>query len=148
MEYYLKTQVEMWMIIQTGLVLQLDDTRKPVSCENWDISLMKKIEVDAKVTCTLQCGLTKEELNKVDPFSSPKDLWEKLIEIHEGISDTKDGESVSQLRAWIQDLLNGLHTISQKVENRDIIRYALNAFPRNTLRTSMVDAYCWIAGAG
>ncbi|XP_042436987.1 uncharacterized protein LOC122022951 [Zingiber officinale] len=111
MEYHLKMQVEIWMIIQIGLALPLDSTGKPISCENWDTSLMKKIEADAKTTCTLQCGLTKEELNRVGPFSSAKDLWEKLIELHEETSDTKEGESASQLHARMQDSLNGLHVI-------------------------------------
>ncbi|XP_042380452.1 uncharacterized protein LOC121972901 [Zingiber officinale] len=101
----------MWIIIQTSFSLPLDDTGKPISCENWDQSVMKKIKVDAKATKTLQCGLTKEELNQVDPFNIAKELWEKLIELDEGTFDTKDGESVSQLYARIQDLLNGLHTI-------------------------------------
>ncbi|XP_042374420.1 uncharacterized protein LOC121967949 [Zingiber officinale] len=107
----------MWIIIQTGFELPRDDTGKPVSCVNWDTSLMKKIEADAKATCKLQCGLTKEELNKVGPFLSAKELWEKLIELHKGTSDTKEGETSSQLHARIQDLLNGLHAIGQEVGN-------------------------------
>ncbi|XP_042436902.1 uncharacterized protein LOC122022853 [Zingiber officinale] len=126
MEYYLQTQLEIWMIIKTDILLPLDGTGKPVSCENWDASLIKKVEANAKVTCTLQCGLTKEELNRVGSFSSAKELWEKLIELHEGTFDMKDGESASQLHARIQDLLNSLHAIGQKMENRDIIRYKQN----------------------
>ncbi|XP_042407973.1 uncharacterized protein LOC121997565 [Zingiber officinale] len=106
MEYHLKTQIEMWVIIQT-----VDNAGKLVSCENWDTSLIKKIEADAKAIYTLQCGLTKEELNRVSPFSSVKDLWEKLIKLHEGTFDTTEGESANQLHAEIQDLLNGLHAI-------------------------------------
>ena len=53
----------------------------------------------------------------------------------------QEGETTSQLHTQIQDILNSLHAIRQKVENRDIIRYALNSFPRNTLWVSMVDAY-------
>ncbi|XP_042446560.1 uncharacterized protein LOC122031517 [Zingiber officinale] len=107
----------MWIIIQTGLELPRDGVGKPASCVNWDASLMKKVEVDAKATYTLQCGLTKEELNRVGPFSSAKELWEKLIELHKGTSNTEEGESASQLHAGIQDLLNDLHAIGQKVEN-------------------------------
>ena len=116
------------------------------------------MEANARATCTLQCGLTKEELNRVDPFSSTKELWEKLIELYEGTFETKvskrdllfnklynlkmqEGETTSQLNTRIQDILNCLHAVGKKVENRDVIRYALNAFPRNTLWASMVDAY-------
>ena len=53
----------------------------------------------------------------------------------------QEGETASSLHARIQDILNSLHRIGQKVENRDIIRYALNSFPRSTLWASMVDAY-------
>ncbi|XP_074561559.1 uncharacterized protein LOC141817832, partial [Curcuma longa] len=141
MENFLKIQFEMWMIVKTGFELPIDGDGKPTPCENWDLALIKKVEANARATCTLQCGLTKEELNRVGPFSSAKELWEKLIELHEGTSDTKEGETATQLHARIQDLLNGLHAIGQKVDNRDIIRYSLNAFPRNTLWASMVDAY-------
>ncbi|XP_074562818.1 uncharacterized protein LOC141819414, partial [Curcuma longa] len=90
METYLKIQFETWMIIKTGLRLPTDEDGKPTPCENWEPTLIKKVEADAKATCTLQCGLTKEELNRVGPFSSAKELWEKLIELHEGTSDTKE----------------------------------------------------------
>ncbi|XP_042410085.1 uncharacterized protein LOC121999466 [Zingiber officinale] len=131
MKYHLKMPIEMWIIIQTCLELPLDGVGKPVSCQNWDTTLMKKIEVDAKATCTLQFGLTKEKLNQVSPFKSAKELWEKLIELHKGTSDTKEGESASKLHAWIQDLLNGLHAVSQKVKNRDIIRNEQNMGIKN-----------------
>ena len=158
MEIYLKIQFDTWMIIKTGLELLTGTDGKPTPCENWEPAFIKKVEADAKATCTIQCGLTKEELNRVGPFSSAKELWEKLIELHEGTSETKvskrdlllnklynlkmqEGETASSLHARIQDILNSLHGIGQKVENRDIIRYALNSFPRNTLWASMVDAY-------
>ncbi|XP_042396771.1 uncharacterized protein LOC121986910 [Zingiber officinale] len=101
----------MWMIIKIGITLPLDSSGKPPSCENWDTSIIKKVKANAKATCTLQCGLTKEELNRVGPFLSSKELWEKLIELHEGTSDTKESKLASQLHARIQDLLNDLHAI-------------------------------------
>ncbi|XP_042408925.1 uncharacterized protein LOC121998196 [Zingiber officinale] len=110
----------MWMIIKTGISLPLDGLGKLVSCKNWDASLIKKVEANTKATYTLQCGLTKEEQNRVGSFASAKDLWEKLIKMHEGTSDMKDGESASQLHARIQELLNDLHAIGQEVENRDV----------------------------
>ncbi|XP_042404992.1 uncharacterized protein LOC121995279 [Zingiber officinale] len=112
----------MWIIIQTGLELPRDGTGELVSCANWDTSIMKKVKVDANATCMLQCELTKEELNKVGSFSSAKELWNKLIELHEGALDAKEGETASQLHARIQDLLNSLHAIGQRIENRDVIR--------------------------
>ncbi|XP_042466089.1 uncharacterized protein LOC122048607 [Zingiber officinale] len=121
----------MWMIIKIGITLPLDGTGNPVSCENRDSIIIKKVEANAKETCTLQCGLTKEELNRVGPFSSVKERWKKLIELHKGTSDTKESESVNQLHARIQDL-NDLHTIGQKVENHDIIRL-MHAQPRRAL---------------
>ena len=89
METFLKTQFDTWMIIKTGIQLPIDEDGKLTPCEKWEPTLIKKVEVDAKATCTLQCGLTKEELNRGGPFSTAKELWEKLIELHEGTSDTK-----------------------------------------------------------
>ncbi|XP_042425800.1 uncharacterized protein LOC122013614 [Zingiber officinale] len=116
----------MWIIIQAGFTYPAKD-RVLVPCDKWNAPIRKRIEADAKATQTLQCGLTKEELNRVGSFSSAKELWEKLIELHKRTSNTKEGESASQLYARIQDLLNGFHAISQKVENRDIIRNEQNA---------------------
>ncbi|XP_042380064.1 uncharacterized protein LOC121972464 [Zingiber officinale] len=130
----------MWIIIQTRCAYPTEDGVL-IPCDKWDTPTRKKIEANVKAIQTLQCGLTKEELNQANPFSSAKELWEKLIELHEGTSTTKVDETTSQLHARIQDLLNGLHAIRQKVENRDIIRYTLNAFKRYTLWASMVDAY-------
>ncbi|XP_074573485.1 uncharacterized protein LOC141829909 [Curcuma longa] len=118
----------MWIVIQMGFTLPTDNDDIPQPCEKWDTTTKRKIETDAKATQTLQCGLTKEELNQVGPFISVKDLWDKLIKLHEGTSDTKvskcdlllnklynikmqEGESISGLHAQIQDLLNGLHAI-------------------------------------
>ncbi|XP_074566099.1 uncharacterized protein LOC141822661 [Curcuma longa] len=128
MEYHLKTQVDMSIIIQIEFTIPTDNDGLPQSYDKWDATTKKKIEVDVKATQTLQCELTKEELNKVGPFISAKDLWDKLIELHEGTSDTKvskrdllinklynikmmEGESASGLHARIQDLLNGMHAI-------------------------------------
>ncbi|XP_074570525.1 uncharacterized protein LOC141827178 [Curcuma longa] len=111
MEYHLKMQVDMWIVIQTGFILPTDADGIPQPYEKWNVGTKCKIEANAKVTQTLQCGLTNEELNRVGPFISVKDLWGKLIELHEKTLDTKDRESVSGLHARIQDLLNGLHAI-------------------------------------
>ncbi|XP_042460472.1 uncharacterized protein LOC122043985 [Zingiber officinale] len=64
-----------------------------IACEKWETPTKRKVEADVKATQTLQCGLTKEKLNRIGPFNSAKELWEKLIELHKGTSDTKDGIS-------------------------------------------------------
>ncbi|XP_074579575.1 uncharacterized protein LOC141836066 [Curcuma longa] len=89
MKYHLKTQVDIWIIIQTRFTISTDNDGLPQSCDKCDATTEKKIEAGAKATQTLQCELTKEELNRVRPFFSAKDRWDKLIELHEGTSDTK-----------------------------------------------------------
>ncbi|XP_074566313.1 uncharacterized protein LOC141822908 [Curcuma longa] len=89
MECHLKTQVKMWIVIQMRFTIPTDNDGLPQSCKKWDASTRKKIKVNTKATQTLQCGLTKEEQNWVGPFISAKELWTKLIELHEGMSDTK-----------------------------------------------------------
>ncbi|XP_042460120.1 transitional endoplasmic reticulum ATPase homolog 2-like [Zingiber officinale] len=78
--------------------------------------MKKKTQIDFKALNIIQCGLTKEELNHINPHENAKELWDKLIELYEGTNDAK-------------------------MENRDLIRYAINTFPQNTLWTSIVDAY-------
>ncbi|MCQ7506103.1 hypothetical protein NP150_23610, partial [Salmonella enterica] len=159
MEVYLKTDIEQWFSVRRGYATPVDDrTGKLLEPEDWNPEMKKKAQVDNKALNTLQCGLTKEELNRVGPFDTAKELWDKLIELHEGTNDSKvtkrdlllnsllnmkmqEEETASQLHAQIKNLLNGLHLIGHELENRDIIRYALNAFPRNSLWASIVDAY-------
>ncbi|XP_042467049.1 uncharacterized protein LOC122050185 [Zingiber officinale] len=64
METFLKTQFDTWMIIKTGLQLTSDEDGKATPCEKWESTTIKKVEADVKATCILQCGLTKEELNR------------------------------------------------------------------------------------
>ncbi|XP_042410001.1 uncharacterized protein LOC121999378 [Zingiber officinale] len=109
--------------------------------KHWNPEMKKKAQIYFKAFNTLQCGLTKEELNRVGPHENAKEMWDKLIELHEGTNDANKGESTSQLHARIKDILNELHTINHQMENRDLIRYALNAFPRNALWASIMDAY-------
>lgn len=65
---FLKTQVEMWIIIQIRFTLPTDNFGEQLGCDKWIASVKKQIEVDVKTTQILQCGLFKEELNWVDPF--------------------------------------------------------------------------------
>ncbi|XP_074580658.1 uncharacterized protein LOC141837091 [Curcuma longa] len=142
--------MDMWIVIQTGFMIPTDNDDLPQSCEKWDATTKRKIGTDVKATQTLQCGSTKEELNRIGPFINAKDLWDKLIELNEGMSDMKlskrdllvnklynikmmKGESASGLHARIQDLLNGFHAIGQSIETWDVIRYTLKVFLRNTL---------------
>ncbi|XP_042387401.1 uncharacterized protein LOC121979479 [Zingiber officinale] len=108
----------MWIIIKTDISIPLNGTGKPISCENWDASIIKKVEANAKATCTLQCGLTKEELNRVGPFSSTKKLCEKLIELHKGTSDTKTSYllelSAQKEEASLQQIATLTELLAQK----------------------------------
>ncbi|XP_074583516.1 uncharacterized protein LOC141839623 [Curcuma longa] len=110
MEYYLKTQVQTWIIIKTGFTLPTDDKGIPVSIDKWTPEIMRAIEADAKATQILQCGLSKEELNRVGPFISAKDLWDKLIELHEGTTDTKINSGQTE---------KGIALIAGKTKNKE-----------------------------
>ncbi|XP_074590609.1 uncharacterized protein LOC141846459 [Curcuma longa] len=158
MEYYLMTEIDMWFSVMEGFTAPKDAEGKVLESAQWTTEQKRKAQANAKATVTLQCGLAKDQLNKVGPFSSARDLWNKLIELNEGTRDSRiakrdlymnqlqnfamrDNETVSELHGRIKELLNGLHSIGESLENRDTIRYALKAFPQNTLWSSMVDAY-------
>lgn len=53
----------------------------------------------------------------------------------------KEREIISQLHDRFKKILNRLHSIGERVENHDLIKYALKAFPLTTLWAFMVDAY-------
>ncbi|XP_042460245.1 uncharacterized protein LOC122043717 [Zingiber officinale] len=90
--------------------------------ERWNLEDMKKAQIDSKTLNTLQCGLTKEELNYVSLHENVKELWDKLVELHESTTNSKDGEITSQLHARIRNIMNGLHLIGHRRENHDLIR--------------------------
>ncbi|XP_042460267.1 uncharacterized protein LOC122043745 [Zingiber officinale] len=133
MEVYLKMEFNQWFNVTKGYKAPMDSAEIPMDPNNWNMEMKKKAQVDFKFLNTIQCGLTKEELNRVDPQENAKEIWDKLIELHEWTNDAKEGETVSQLHSRIKDILNGLHTIGHQIENRDLIRYAVNVFPRNAL---------------
>ncbi|XP_074575241.1 uncharacterized protein LOC141831737 [Curcuma longa] len=158
MEYYLKTDISMWFSVKEGFTPPRDEEGKELDSSRWSAEQTRKGQADAKAVVTLQCGINKDQLIKVGPFTSAKDLWNKLIELHEGTRDSriakrdlflnqlqnlsmKESETVSELHGRFKEILNGLHTVDEKVENRDLVRYVLKAFPRNALWSSMVDAY-------
>lgn len=91
------------------------------------------------------------------PFSSTKELLDKLIELQKGMRDSiimkrnllvnqlqnfamRDDKNVSQVYGRFKEVLNELHVIGEKIENWDLVRY-LKVFPRVTLWSSLVDAY-------
>ncbi|KAG6503123.1 hypothetical protein ZIOFF_035413 [Zingiber officinale] len=107
---------------------------------------------------TYKCVLPPQEVNRIGSYSSVKELWEKFLELHEGTSEAKlarrdilrnklmniqleKSEKVASLHAMVKELITGLENLGETVTNRETIRYALNAFPRTSDWTSIVDAY-------
>ncbi|XP_042450648.1 uncharacterized protein LOC122035301 [Zingiber officinale] len=122
MEVYLKTSFDQWFSITRSYKALVNNAGSPMDPEQWNPEMKKKAQIDFKALSTLQCGLTKEELNHVDPHENAKELWGKLIELHKGAIDAKEGKTTSQLHARIKDILKGLHNISNQMENCDLIR--------------------------
>ncbi|XP_074557046.1 uncharacterized protein LOC141813034 [Curcuma longa] len=142
MEYYLKTDITMWFAVKEGFTPPRDEEGKELDSSRWSAEQTRKGQADAKAVVTLQCGINKDQLIKVGPFTSAKDLWNKLIELHEGTRDSriakrdlflnqlqnltmKENETVSELHGRFKEILNGLHTVDERVENRDLVRYVL-----------------------
>ncbi|XP_042422963.1 uncharacterized protein LOC122010490 [Zingiber officinale] len=134
MEVYLKTNFDQWFNITRGYKAPVDNAGIPMDPEHWNPEMKKKAQIDLKALNTIQCRLTKEELNRVGPHENAKKLWDKLIELYEGTNDAKitkrdlflhklfnvkmqEGETASQLHVRIKDILNGLHTIDHQLEN-------------------------------
>ncbi|XP_042380171.1 G-type lectin S-receptor-like serine/threonine-protein kinase At1g61420 [Zingiber officinale] len=62
--------------------------------------MKKKAQIDSKTLNTIQCGLTKEELNRVRPPENAKKLWDKFLELHEGTSDEPNPTNYLALMAY------------------------------------------------
>lgn len=76
MEYYLITEIKMWFMTCPKMSLV-----SSCNLANGQVT-KKKAQVNVKATWTLQCGLSQEQLSKVALFSSARELWDKLIELH------------------------------------------------------------------
>lgn len=95
-KYFLKTYINTWIIIKTKFTLQVNKDRY----KSWTPKIKRQVEADVKTTQTLHYDLTKEELNRVSPFISAKDIWDKLVELHERAIDanvTKHNPCVNKL---------------------------------------------------
>lgn len=86
----------------------------------------------------------------VEPFNNAKDLMDKLLELHEGTSNSyllieqlqefqifqmKDRKMINHIHVWFIEIINNLHAIVLHVNK---IRYILKSSPITHLWTSMV----------
>lgn len=74
MEYYLITYINMWFIMIKGFASLIVDDRKIQESGRWIAEQKRKKQSNAKVIVTLQCGSMLEQLSKVSPFRSTKEL--------------------------------------------------------------------------
>ncbi|XP_074586966.1 uncharacterized protein LOC141842884 [Curcuma longa] len=108
-----------------------DASGAPLPTKEWSKDVCKKAQVNAKATTILQCELSKEQLRKVGPFDSVKELWKKLIELNEGSSESrrvkrdllvgqlqtftmKPNEMVSQIHGQFKKIVNHSMGINQE----------------------------------
>lgn len=87
-----------------------------------------------------------------------KRTLEKLIKLHEGSSKAKlakrdmlstllsslklvKGELVANLHSKLKKILIGLNNLKVTITNRDILRSAINVFPRTTQCMSIIDSF-------
>ncbi|XP_074570568.1 uncharacterized protein LOC141827234 [Curcuma longa] len=89
MEYYLRTEVDMWFSVTEGFTEPTDENGKVLESSRWSPDQKWKSQANAKAVVTLQCGLSSEQLIKVGPYHSAKEPWDKLIELNEGIKDSR-----------------------------------------------------------
>ncbi|XP_074555688.1 uncharacterized protein LOC141811568 [Curcuma longa] len=124
----------------------------------WNKKEQSESVANGKAEFHLLTVLPPQEVSRIGNYSSAKELWEKFLELHEGTSEAKsarkdllrnklinlrmmEGETVAELHAKIKELISGLSQLGESVSNRDSIRYALNAFPRTSVWSSIVDAF-------
>ncbi|XP_074575270.1 uncharacterized protein LOC141831762 [Curcuma longa] len=103
MEYYLRTEVDMWFSVTEGFTEPTDENGRVLESSRWSADQKWKSQANAKAVVTMQCGLSSEQLIK-----------NFLM---------KEGETVSQLHGRFKELLNGLHAIGERLENRDLISH-------------------------
>lgn len=65
------------------------EDEKILEFERWTTKQRRKSQSNEKAIVTFQYRLASEQLKKVSPFISTKELWDKLIEMNKGIKDSK-----------------------------------------------------------
>lgn len=53
----------------------------------------------------------------------------------------KERETISQFHRKFKEILDRLHSISEQIKNRDLIKYAFKVFSRTISWASMINAY-------
>lgn len=81
--------VKNWFIVKRDFTFPRDEFGQPLEFDKWTSDTKKKAQENAQATTTLQCGLAQEQLSKVGPFDSAKELWDKFVELHEGTCDSQ-----------------------------------------------------------
>lgn len=139
MEYYLMNDINNWIIIKVGFNLPRDSNGELANFGHQTSDIKKKSQANARAT-TLQCGLTQEQLNKVEPFSSAKSFGKSSLNFTkvQQIQKPLKGPLLSQLQiiqmkegelhSKFKEILNRIHAIGEQVNNQDLIRLLLRFF--------------------
>ena len=132
-----------WAIVCIGLQGEFFDGREP-NCEATAKEL-KMLQYNAQACDILFNGLCPEEFNNINHLENAKDIWDTLIDMHEGTDSVKeskldvlqsqldkfkmqDGEGVTEMYSRLALITNEIADLgSEEMTNKFIIKKILRA---------------------
>ena len=64
----------------------------PKPKQEWDGHDIRNVQLNARVTYTLQCAINRNEYNRVCQCKSTKEIWKILVVTHEGTNQVKESK--------------------------------------------------------
>ncbi|XP_070039063.1 uncharacterized protein [Nicotiana tomentosiformis] len=118
---------ELWDIVTDGPLATLkkntegvDAPKTRVDCNAEDL---KKWENDAKAKKWLVCGLGPDEYNRIQDYSTVKQIWDTLQVAREGM--TQDGETIQEMYTRFTALTNELKSLGRIIPEEERVEKIL-----------------------
>ncbi|KAJ8768804.1 hypothetical protein K2173_023708 [Erythroxylum novogranatense] len=148
MKYHIISEgVEYWKIIIFGPQAPLKENGELKTEMEYDDNDWKQAYINAKAMKLIYCALTVEERNRVNSFTSTKEMWERLRITHEGTNQVretkinmllhdyemfvmKDGESISTMLDRFAEIINGLGNLGKHMTDSEKVKKILRSLPK------------------
>src|SRR6266496_1781092 len=132
-----------WAIVCTGLQGEFEDGREPNS--EAFVEELKMLQYNGQACDILFNGLCPEEFNKISRLENAKEIWDTLVDMHEGTESVKeskldvlqsqldkfkmkDGEGVAEMYSRLALITNEIAGLgSEEMIDRFIIKKILRA---------------------
>nr|XP_009763232.1 PREDICTED: uncharacterized protein LOC104215178 [Nicotiana sylvestris] len=143
---------ELWDIICDGpyvptKVLEVLPFSMAKTSKEYTEADKKPVEKNFRAKKILECGIGREEYNRISTYDTAKEVWEALQKAHEGTTQVKqfkidmltteyeifkmrDDESIQDMHTRFASIINKLHSLGETIPRNKLVRKILSILPR------------------